>query len=70
MARAVDDQGEVKPIYVRVSRAQKVFGLHRSTLYRMAARGQLTIHKIGAVAVVRVDDMERLIEGRADEGAA
>lgn len=69
MAPVADHIGEPKPIYVRVSRAQEVFGLHRSTLYRMAQRGQLTIHKIGAVAVVRVDDMERLIEGRGEGGA-
>jgi|GEM_PF-2752592 len=70
MAGVSESTGEVKPIYVRVSRSQEVFGLHRSTIYRLSARGKITIHKLGAVALVRVDEMERLIEGRKEEAAA
>ena len=65
MACAVEDRDHDQPIYVRVSRSQKVFGLHRSTLYRMAKRGELTIYKVGSVALVSVDDMKQLIEGNS-----
>ena len=70
MAGVAENTGEVKPIYVRVSRAQEVFGLHRSTIYRLSARGKLTIHKLGAVALVRVDEMELLTVKLLQECAA
>ncbi len=53
----------VQPEYVRVSNVQERFGLHRSTLYRMAARGQIKIFKVGGASLVRFRDMVALIEG-------
>ena len=52
------------PIYVRMSRVQDYFGLHRATVYRMAERGEVTIHRIGGASLVRVDEMMAVIEGR------
>ena len=51
------------PLYVRVAQAQEVFGLHRSTIYRWASAGLLTIHKRGNCSFLRVAEMESLIEG-------
>lgn len=51
------------PLYVRVSQAQEVFGLHRSTIYRWASAGLLTIHKRGNCSFLRVAEMQNLIEG-------
>lgn len=57
--------GDMKPIYVRITDVQQVFGLHRSTVHRMAKRGEITIHKRGHSAFIKTKDMEALIEGEA-----
>jgi len=54
-------KAELKPLFVRMSDVQEVFGLHRSTVNRMANRGEIKIHKLGSSAFVRVSDMEELI---------
>lgn len=51
------------PIYVRPSRAQQMFGVHRATLYRWADAGHITIHKRGTASFVRVDEVRACIEG-------
>lgn len=49
------------PLYVRVADSQAVFGIHRSTIYKLAQRGQLTIHKVGAASLLRVAEVEDMI---------
>ncbi len=58
---------KASPIFIRASQVQEVFGIHRSTLYRMEKRGQIAIHKRGSQSFVRVADMERFITGMGDQ---
>lgn len=50
------------PLYARVNEAPRVFGVGRDTVYRPARAGRLTIHKMGAASLIRVAEMEALIE--------
>lgn len=60
--------------YVPVKRIQAVFGVSRSTVYRLAAKGKLTIHRFAdSVPLVSVEEMEGLmtrkeIPGGDDDG--
>ena len=56
-------KAELKPLFIRMSDVQEVFGLHLSTVNRMANRGEINIHKRGPCSFVRVSDMERIITG-------
>ena len=54
-----------RPLYVRMSRAQGMFGVHRSTIYRWIKKGLLTIHKRGpGVSLIRVAEFEALVSNR------
>ena len=55
------------PIFVRVAQAPEVFGVSTSTIYRLAQRGEITIHKRGGASSLRVSDMVAYIEGRDPE---
>lgn len=52
-----------KPLFVRVSDAKEMFGVHRATIYRWAEAGKLTIHKVGSVSLLSVAEMEAMITG-------
>jgi excisionase family DNA binding protein len=52
-----------KPIFVRVADAKAVFGIGRSTVYEMVKRKEITIHKRGKTALLKVEEVERAIEG-------
>jgi excisionase family DNA binding protein len=55
------------PIYVRPVRANEVFGVHRSTLYRWAEAGHIKIYKRGAASFVKVAEVTNYIEGLGDQ---
>jgi hypothetical protein len=55
--------GKQQPIFVRVSKSQGFFGLHQSTIYRKAQRGEIKIYKRGSAAFLRVEEMIKHIEG-------
>lgn len=59
-----------EPIYVRVCDSQAVFGIHRSTIYRRAAQGKITIYRDGGTSFVKVSEMADMIEGRSKEVSA
>lgn len=59
----------LKPIFIRPNRVPVLFGISREQLYRLAARGDITIHKRGNSSFVKCDDIERYITG-ADPSAA
>ncbi|MBY6055345.1 helix-turn-helix domain-containing protein [Leisingera daeponensis] len=58
------EQAPVKPIYVRVRDVQEVFGISKRTVYRLNSEGKVRIHKFGGMSLLKVEDMEGLIEGR------
>jgi predicted DNA-binding transcriptional regulator AlpA len=51
------------PIFVRLSASQERFGVHRSTLYRAAERGEIKIHKRGAMSWVETAEVSAWIMG-------
>lgn len=51
-----------KPLYVRVSQSQDVFGIHRATIYRWANKGWIRIYKRGAISLLKVAEIEALLE--------
>lgn len=50
-------------ICIRVSDIPAVYSISRSKVYRMAKAGTLTIHRLGGASLVKVTDLEALIEG-------
>jgi excisionase family DNA binding protein len=52
------------PLYVPMPQAQAVFGLHRTTFYRGAAKGEITIHKRGCRALLKTSEIMDWIEAR------
>lgn len=54
------------PIFVRACRAQEVFGIHRSTLYRWAEAGHFRIYKRGAASFVRTQEVVDYITSQAE----
>lgn len=50
------------PLYIRPSRSQEVFGVSRSTVYRWASQGLITIRKRGTMSFVEVAELRRVIE--------
>jgi excisionase family DNA binding protein len=61
--------GHMKPIYVRVKDSKIYFGIGRTTIYEMAARGDLHIHKSGSASLLKVEEVEALIEGKKEKDA-
>ena len=59
--------GAPLPIFIRPFQVQQVFGIHRSTLYRWANQGLITIHRRGTMSFVRAEDVEKLIVGLGDQ---
>jgi hypothetical protein len=57
------------PVMVRVSQAQTVFGIHRSTLYRWAKEKHITIHRRGAMSFVDPSEVYNfIINGEGPSG--
>lgn len=38
-----------------------MFGIHRSTIYKLVQKGHLTIHEVGAASLLRVAEVEEMI---------
>lgn len=54
------------PIYIRLANAQAVFGLHRSTIYRLAKQGEIRVRKRGGASFVSVAELTAYIGGGDD----
>ena len=54
------------PIFTRVNKVPSVYGIGKSTLYRWAERGDVTIHRRGGCSFVRDAEMVELITAGAD----
>lgn len=50
-----------KPAYIRVSACKEKIGVHRSTIYRWAKAGLITIHKRGGVSLIRMAEFEKIM---------
>lgn len=54
-----------RPVYIRPRDARSVIGIHRTTLYRWIKAGLVDAHKQGRATFVRLEDIEKVIEGKA-----
>ncbi|WP_170551219.1 helix-turn-helix transcriptional regulator [Ruegeria atlantica] len=54
-----------KPIYVKLLQIPELYGLSRYSIYRAEKDAKLTIHRGTGVNLVKVADLESLIEGKA-----
>lgn len=52
----------VRPIWIRVSDVARWFGVSRATVYRAAAKGEITIHKQRG-SRVHADEMDAWLRG-------
>lgn len=54
---------ETEPKFIRVGRVRQVFDIGRTTLYRAAQRGEITIYRRGSMSFVSCEDVRRWITG-------
>lgn len=54
-----------KPLYIPIKQCKDYFSLSRDTIYRAAARGEITIHKVGYRSLLKVSEIEVWIESAA-----
>lgn len=50
-----------RPLYVRRSRAQGMFGVHRSTIYRWIKKGWIKKRQAGGATLICVAEFEALV---------
>jgi excisionase family DNA binding protein len=54
----------LQPKFIRIKDATRVYSVSRTTIYRLAARGVLTIHKPATrLALIEASELERVIRG-------
>ncbi len=49
-------------IWLDIDEAAAYVGVSRTTIYKWAKQGKLTLHKVGKVSRVKKDDLDRLFE--------
>jgi excisionase family DNA binding protein len=61
-----EDTVFTRPLTVRVREACRLTGIGRSKLYELIAAGEIAIVKIGAITLIPMASLERLIELHQD----
>lgn len=56
-----------RPVMVRVSKAQAVFGVHRATIYRWVAAGHIHLYKRGTMSFLDPAEVTAFIKGMGDQ---
>lgn len=62
-ATAQQDQ-PVERKFVKMNDATKMFAVSRTCLYNMSKRGEIRIYKFGGASLLKVSEIEELIESR------
>ncbi|RYH04102.1 DNA-binding protein [Salipiger sp. IMCC34102] len=52
--------------YIRMSDLQEVYGISRSTAYRAVQAGKLKIRKFGGSSLLKIEELDAMIEGEAE----
>ncbi len=60
---------DVKPILVGITEAATMLGLGRSSIYRLINDGKLDPVRLGGRTLIRIADIERLVERATEEQA-
>jgi excisionase family DNA binding protein len=63
----MDNASGMRPISVRIPEACRLTGIGRSKLYQLIAAREIQIVKIGAITLIPMSSLERLIEGRSND---
>ena len=53
--------------YIKVSDVDRVYGISRSTIYRAVSAGKIRIRKFGSSSLLKIEEMDALIEGEPRE---
>jgi excisionase family DNA binding protein len=57
-------RSNITPLYVPMPQAQAVFGLHRTTFYRAADKGEIRIYHAGRSALLKTEEVHTWLAGR------
>lgn len=58
------------PLALNVQEALRVVGIGRTTLYKLIGTGQVRRIKVGKRALIRYDDLQKLVSADGEESAA
>lgn len=59
----------LQPIAVRIPEACRISGIGRSKIYQLIGAGEIPVIKVGAIALISVDSLQRfLLEGQREVG--
>jgi len=61
---------QLQPIAVRIKEACRLTGIGRSKFYELIASGHIEVVKVGAMTLVPVDGLRKLIDGARRGSAA
>lgn len=62
MSTPIEQTSPFEPMAYRVQDAVRVSGVSKSTIYELAATGELTLTKVGGRTLVPRAELQRLIE--------
>jgi len=63
-------QTEIKPTWVSYEEAQRLVGLGRTTLWRLASTGEITTAKVGRAVRINVESLETYMQRAAKDAVA
>jgi excisionase family DNA binding protein len=63
-------QTEIKPTWVSYEEAQRLVGLGRTTLWRLASTGEITTAKVGRAVRINVESLEGYMQRAAKDAVA
>jgi excisionase family DNA binding protein len=63
-------QTEIKPTWVSYEEAQRLVGLGRTTLWRLASTGEITTAKVGRAVRINVESLEAYMRRATKDGVA
>jgi excisionase family DNA binding protein len=63
-------QTEIKPTWVSYEEAQRLVGLGRTTLWRLASTGEITTAKVGRAVRINVESLEAYMQRAAKDAVA
>ncbi len=60
-------QTEIKPTWVSYEEAQRLVGLGRTTLWRLASTGEIRTARVGRAVRINVESLETYMQRAAEE---
>jgi len=63
-------QTEIKPTWVSYEEAQRLVGLGRTTLWRLASTGEIRTARVGRAVRINVESLEDYMQRSAEDAVA